>query len=101
MYSFLFAHRTRHAMYAQVMAIAGFNSGGQVLDMYPPDDAWFLQHANAHQLIQTAGFMLPDQTVNLTVLTQYVWDNQSDFSTWMQMHTLIHDRIDQQLGIFS
>jgi hypothetical protein len=95
----LLAHRARHDAYAQAAALQGANVQSydfSTSDM--PDDDWFQRHATTHAALQA--FMAPDQTVNLNVLTQYTWDNQEDFDTWMQMHTLIHQRLDQGLGIF-
>lgn len=96
----LMAHKFRHAAYAQAAALQGI--GSQSYDFGStnyPDDDWFQRHANAHLSLQS--FMAPDQSVSLTVLSQYTWDNDADFQTWMQMHTLIHQRLDEGFGIFS
>jgi hypothetical protein len=98
-WSWLLANKSRHAIYSQAAALQGVNA--QTYDFGAtsmPNDDWHQRHANAHYALQQ--FMAPDQTVNLNVLTQYTWDNQSDFDTWMQMHTLIHQRLDEGLLIF-
>jgi|SRR5882757_1407830 len=95
----LLAHKCRHAAYAQAAALQGV--GAQTYDFgatsYPNDD-WFQRHATAHLALQS--FMIPDQSVSLTVLSQFTWDNEDDFQAWMQMHTLIHSKLDQSFGIF-
>jgi hypothetical protein len=99
LWSWLLAHKTRHTAYAQAAALQGVNA--QTYDFGAtsmPDDTWFQRHATSHYALQQ--FMAPDQTVNLNVLTQYTWDNDDDFQTWMQMHTLIHQRLDEGFGIF-
>ena len=95
--AFLLAHRIRHETYGQAAALAGVASGVYQLGYYP-DDTWFLTHGSAHQFLLQ--FMPSDNSVDMTVLTAYSWDNQGDFDTWMQMHTLIHQLLDQHFGIF-
>jgi hypothetical protein len=98
-YVWLLAHKFRHSAYAQSAALQG--AGTPSYDFGAanyPDDDWFNRHAQAHLALQQ--FMVPDQTVSLTVLSQYTWDNDDDFQTWMQMHTLIHRRLDEGFGIF-
>jgi hypothetical protein len=94
--TFLCAHWFRH----QTLSYAASEQGVSV-PVYDfrtrPDDTWFANHGSVHQSLFV--FMAPDQTVDMTVLTGYTWDNQSDFDTWMQMHTLIHDLLDQAFGL--
>jgi hypothetical protein len=98
-WSWLLAHKSRHTAYAQAAALQGVNAQTYDFgDNSMPDDDWFSRHANAHVALQQ--FMVQDQTVSLNVLTQYTWDNQSDFDAWMQMHTLIHTRLDEGFLIF-
>jgi hypothetical protein len=52
----------------------------------------------AHYALQS--FMAPDQTVSLSTLQTYTWDDDANFSSFMQMHTLIHLRLDEGFGIF-
>ena len=93
----LLAHRFRHQTYAYAASTAGVALPPYDFQTYPDDD-WFARHANAHLALQS--FMIPDNTVNLTVLGNYTWDNSDDFNTFMQMHTLIHMRLDQGFGLF-
>ena len=96
--SWLMAHQFRHQSYSYAASLKGIQVPLYDLSQYP-DDTWFNNHSNAHYALQP--LMVPDQTVSLIVLTQYVWDSDQDFQTWMQMHTLIHQRLDQGIGIFS
>lgn len=97
MSSFLLAHRIRHQSYAYAASLQGISVGPYDFDD-APDDLWFNQHASSHQALQQ--FMPFDSTVDMTVLTNYSWDSQEDFATWMRMHTLIHQLLDQAFGIF-
>jgi hypothetical protein len=94
---FLLAHAFRHQSYAYAASLQGVSTGSYNFQTYP-DDTWFQNHAMAHYNLQS--FAAPDQTIDLNVLTQYTWDNEDDFYTWMQMHTLIHTRLDEGLEIF-
>jgi hypothetical protein len=94
----LLAHRFRHGTYDRAASLLGFTVEPYHLDSYP-DDMWFANHASSHQFLQQ--FMSPDNTVDMTVLTNYSWDTQANFDTWMHMHTLIHQLLDQHFGIFS
>jgi hypothetical protein len=93
----LLAHRARHQTYAYAASKAGVTIGPYNFDDYP-DDNWYAQHTSAHLVLEQ--FSVPDQTIDMTILQNNTWDNQSDFDAWMQMHTLIHRRIDEYLGIF-
>jgi hypothetical protein len=95
--SFLLAHRIRHSTYRKAASLQGLALTAYNLGAYP-DDNWFQQHALEHLNLEQ--FAIPDQSVNLTILSTVDWDNQDDFTTWMQMHTLIHRRLDQAIGIF-
>jgi hypothetical protein len=96
--SFLLAHKCRHQTYAYAASVTGVSTPPYDFSGEPDDD-WFVRHASAHQALQP--FMVPDQTVDLTVLTNYTWQDDQSFSTWMQMHTLIHQRLDEYFGVFS
>jgi len=93
----LLAHKFRHQTYAYAASLQGVSTPPYDFSDYPDDD-WFARHANAHLALQA--FQSPDQTINLTILSQYTWDNDDDFQTWMQMHTLVHQRLDEGFGIF-
>jgi len=98
-WAWLLAHKTRHAAYAQAAALQGVNA--QTYDFGAtsmPNDTWFHLHTTAHYALQQ--FMVQDQTVSLNLLTQYTWDDDQNFQAWMQMHTLIHTRLDEGFGIF-
>src|SRR5271163_3011262 len=88
MNGWLLAHRMRHIQYAQSAALAGTSADAQAYLAAYPDDAWFLSHASVHQILQS--FYMPTQSVDITVLTTYSWDNQQDFDTWMLAHTAMH-----------
>jgi hypothetical protein len=96
---FLLAHRMRHIQYAQSAALQGVSADAQAYLAGPVDNNWFLAHANAHQTLQV--FYTPTQSVDITVLSLYTWDNQQDFDTWMFPHTGMHRLLDQAFGIFS
>ena len=95
--AWLLAHRFRHQTYSYAASLQGVSTPPYDFATYPDDD-WFARHASAHLSLQS--FMVPDQTVDLTVLSNYTWDNDQDFSVFMQMHTLIHLRLDEGFGIF-
>ena len=95
--AWLMAHKFRHQTYAYAASRAGVSTPPYDFSGMPDDD-WFQRHSNAHLALQS--FMAPDQTVSLTLLTQYTWNTQENFKTWMQMHTLIHQRLDEGFLIF-
>lgn len=95
--AWLLAHWMRHQSYSYAASLQGVSVTNYSFANYP-DDTWFQQNAQAHYDLQK--FMPPDQSVSLNLLTQYSWDNDEDFQTWMQMETLIHRRLDESFGIF-
>lgn len=94
--SWLLAHTCRHQTYAYAASKAGTATPPYDFRTYP-DDGWFARHSSSHLALQS--FMVPDRTVDLTVLQNYRWDDDQSFATFMQMHTLIHLRLDQHFGI--
>jgi len=95
--AWLLAHRFRHQTYAYAASHAGVSTPPYDFQTYPDDD-WFARHASAH--LALISFMAPDSSIDLTILSNFTWDNDQDFYTWMQMHTLIHMRLDEGFGIF-
>lgn len=96
MQAFLQAHAARHSIYQQ--------SATRVKDAFPntnltsyPDDDWFQRHYTVHVALYS--LTPPDPTVDISVLTDYDWSDEDGFYTWMQMHTLIHQKIDRFFGI--
>ena len=90
--AWLMAHRARHQSMAYAASLLGVTVGPYVLAGYP-DDTWFANHISAHQVLEQ--FYNPDSTVSLSALQNYSWDDQDSFDTWMQMHTLLHSKLDQ------
>jgi hypothetical protein len=95
--TWLCAHWFRHQSYSYAANLQGVAPPPYDFSAYPDDD-WFSRHSSAHLVLQP--FQSPDQSIDLTILSNYTWDNQDDFTTWMQMHTLIHRRLDEGFGIF-
>lgn len=95
--AWLMAHKFRHQTFAYAASLQGVSTPPYDFTGLPDDD-WFSRHSDAHLSLQS--FMVPDQTVSLTLLTQYTWDNEENFQAWMQMHTLIHQRLDEGFLIF-
>jgi hypothetical protein len=93
----LLAHKFRHQTYAYAASLQGVSTPPYDFSGMPDDD-WFNRHANAHQALQS--FMTQNNSVSLAILTQYTWDDQDDFTTWMQMHTMIHQLLDESFELF-
>jgi hypothetical protein len=99
--AWVMAHWFRHQTYNYAASIQGVTVQDYNLQFWP-DDTWFLNHANAHQTLlpfMNANDVLVG-SVSMTDLTTYSWDNQSDFDAWMQMHTQIHQLLDEGFEIF-
>jgi hypothetical protein len=94
--SFLQAHAARHSMYSQISTTRGLQFANTNLTPYPDDD-WFQRHYVAHNYLQS--FINSNTPSGLSELTDYDWSDQDNFSQWMQLHTVIHQQIDQALGI--
>ncbi len=95
-FSFLQAHNARHDLYQQVANYNKFSFSNSDFSEYPDDD-WFQRHYTVHAYL--AQLVIPNPGTDLTVLTDASWDDQNNFSTWMQMHTTIHQQIDQYFGM--
>lgn len=95
MQAFLQAHAARHSSYQQAAELAGLAFANTNLTEYPDAD-WFQRHYVTH--VELGTLAVPDPTLNLQTLVDVNWDNADDFYTWMQMHTLIHQKIDQYFG---
>jgi hypothetical protein len=93
----LLAHNMRHMTYQKAASLQGVSVPPYDFEA-PPDDDWFARHMNAHYALQS--FMAPDPTISIAALANYNWDDEDDFDTWMQMHTLMHRRLDEGFGIF-
>jgi hypothetical protein len=96
--AFLMAHWFKHQGLAYAASLAGVSVGSYNFRDYP-DDTWFANHGSSHQILYQ--FQVPDQTVDMTVLTNFSWDTQENFDVWMHGHTLIHRLLDQHFVIFS
>jgi hypothetical protein len=94
--SFLQAHAARHSMYSQISTTKGLQFANTNLTPYPDDD-WFQRHYVAHSYLQS--LINSNTPSGLSELTDYDWSDQDNFSQWMQLHTVIHQQIDQYLGI--
>jgi hypothetical protein len=100
MQAFLQAHAARHSSYQQAAMLQGLAFADTNLNDYPDDD-WFQRHYVVHVQLNSllaANPTIYDPTVNIATLVDYNWDNADDFFSWMQMHTRIHQRIDQFFG---
>jgi len=98
MSAWLMAHQIRHTTYAKAASLRGISITNFSITSYPDDD-WFANHMTAHLLVQP--FAVYDPSVSLNALQDATWDDESSFADWHQMHNLIHQRLDQGLGIFS
>ena len=96
--SWIAAHDQRH--HTERLAIARVNG----IPMFPRDfsgqisPGWFGSHMLAHSDLME--FMTPDQSVGSVVL-EGPWQGEADFYRWHQIHNLLHQRLDQALGISS
>jgi len=95
-WSFLQAHASRHRLYNIATESMNLSFPRSDFNSYPDDD-WFQRHYTAHATL--AQLVIPNPGTDLSVLTDASWDNQNDFSIWMQMHTQIHQQIDQHFGM--
>lgn len=57
---------------------------------------WFGRHMIEHTALKD--FAQPDSTAS-SVMLESMWENADDFNKWHQIHNLLHQRIDQSLGI--
>jgi hypothetical protein len=57
---------------------------------------WFGRHMIEHTALQD--FSLPDSSVT-AVLLESTWDNEATFYKWHQVHNLLHQRLDQAIGL--
>jgi hypothetical protein len=95
--SWIAAHDQRHHLERQVIAYQG-------VPIYPRDfsgqinNDWFGSHMISHGDLMD--FALPDQTVG-SVILEGPWKNEQDFYAWHQIHNLLHQRLDNALGIYS
>lgn len=90
---FLQAHAARHSAYAQAAATTlkqPFASSD--FNQYPDSD-WFQRHYNVHT--QLASIIVPNATIDITVLMDYDWSDEDSFYQWMQTHTALHTQIDE------
>jgi len=95
--SWLAAHDQRHYTERQAIARAGVplfahNFQGAV------DKGWFGRHMIEHTVLKN--FAIPDNTV-LSVVMEMDWDSEEKFYRWHQIHNLLHQRLDQSLGIYA
>lgn len=93
---FLQAHAARHSIYQQSAVKLGFPFANTNLTSYPDDD-WFQRHYDVHGYLNS--LTPPDPTVNIATLLDYDWSDADSFYNWMQMHTLLHQRIDHFFGM--
>jgi len=89
---FLQAHQSRHDSFVQAAALQNLNIPASDFSTYPDDD-WFNRHYNVH--IQLTTLVQPTANISIQNLYDYSWDNEDDFYTWMQTHTLVHQQLDQ------
>ena len=95
------AHDQRHGTERRVIANLGTTLSAfpltQVLgDRTSPNAEWFGRHMLMHYALRA--FFTPDDTVSSLPL-EMQWTSESKFNEWHQMHTQIHQQIDNALGI--
>ena len=64
----------------------------------PMSSAWFGWHMTEHTTLMD--FAPPDQTVGAVVL-EMQWTTPDNFYRWHQIHNLLHQQLDQALGIYA
>jgi hypothetical protein len=89
------SHDQQHYAERQAIALTGIplfprNFQG------PINAEWFGRHMVEHTTL--INFALPDDTVN-SVSMEMQWSNEDQFYRWHQIHNLLHQRLDQALGI--
>jgi hypothetical protein len=92
MQDFLQAHDSQHQSFQQRAAVAGNNVPVGDLTQQPDDD-WMQRHISYHNALQV--FLVPDDTINVNALTDYDWSSADSFYSWMQIHTLLHQKLFQ------
>lgn len=93
--AFQLAHGLAHERIASVMIGLGNNYNTYPLYDTPDTDRdWKLFHYIEHQSIY---HLL--KLDNLPDLSTVNFDDEGEFTDWMQMHTLVHTRINATLGI--
>lgn len=92
MQDFLQAHDAQHQIFQQKAAILGNNVPLGDLT-HKPDDDWMQRHISYHNALQV--FLTPDDTINVNALGDYDWSSADSFYSWMQIHTLLHQKLFQ------
>lgn len=89
------AHLFRHAAYVQAMRKAGKNVQGTTLDG-PIDSDWFGRHLLNHAALARSD--TGDVSYAVTILERE-WKDEAAFYQWHRTHTLMHKKLDRDLGI--
>lgn len=91
------AHDQRHFSERQAIALKGIPLFPRSFQG-PMGPEWFGRHMIEHSTL--IDFAVPDDTVSSVVL-EMQWKSEPDFYRWHQVHNLLHQRLDQALGIYA
>jgi hypothetical protein len=97
----LAAHDATHRAERKAIINLGVTLDGwplvqKITDEASPNTEWFGRHMLMHVALKQ--FFTPDDSVSsLPLATQ--WESETKFNEWHQMHTAIHNNIDNSLGI--
>ena len=95
--SWLDAHDQRH--FTERQAIAQTGVAIQPRSMQGPlNKEWFGRHMAEHQTLKD--FAVPDTSIN-SLIIEMDWETEANFYRWHQIHNLLHQRLDQALGIYN
>lgn len=92
------AHDLKHRALAQAVGRLGVALPAFLL-ADTMDDAWIQTHFDQHSLLNTV--LIQNPNTSLDDLLSDPLSNQGTFYDWHQSHTLIHQQLDQALGIVS
>lgn len=95
--SWLAAHDQRHYAERQAIARTGIPLFARNFQG-PVNKDWFGRHMIEHSVLKD--FALPDDTVS-SIAMEMDWSSEERFYRWHQIHNLLHERLDQSLGIYA
>lgn len=92
----LAAHDLKHQALAQALGRAGVQAPAFLLSAHM-DDSWIITHWTQHNLLSLQ--FAPDSDSATYDLQNDPMADEDSFYQWHNIHDLIHQRLDQALGI--
>ena len=93
--SWLSAHDQQHMSERQAIAYTGIPLYPRSFEA-PMTDDWYGHHMIEHRTLQN--FAIEDDSISPTLI-EMQWNSPQNFYAWHQIHNLLHQRLDQALGL--